>query len=242
MRGPVAQCDESSLDDTWKKSAEGFSTIKELVVENRNLKSEVAALTKAAAGISAENEVCKRQVTDLSQRMEALGASTATPSSLEQRVLQAANAMMLSETAKSELIVSLTRLAKVTSETAESAGPELKIVIETELKLVDKVLATAIGGATLNEANRSANVPASPALRGLVSSVKPDLACVVLNMGTTQGVKVGMPFKVRRNAKDIAIVLVVDTRRTFSGAVIKKQFSDSNLVKLGDTVSIDTQL
>jgi hypothetical protein len=243
---PVAQCDDSSLNNSNPESEDSEESailaIEKLVVENRRLKSEVAALSKAAANSSAESEVVKRQVTDLSQRMEALGASTATPSSLEQRVLQAANAMRLSEASKAELTAALARLAKVASEASKNAGPELKLVIESELKNVDKVLTTAVGGAALDEASKTSEAPANVTLGGLVSSVKPELGCVVLNIGTAQGVKVGMPFRVRRNAKELAIVRVVDARRSFSGAVIQKQFSDSDSVKLGDTISIDTQL
>ena len=244
MCGPVARCDESSLNDNESENPEesAFLAIEKLVVENRKLKGEVAAHTKAAAQASAESEVFKRQVADLSQRMEALGASTATPSSLEQRVLQAANAMRLSEAAKGELTAGLARLAKVAGEAAKSASPELKLVIESELKLVDQVLAKAIGGVAFNNAVKAEEVPQNHSLAGLVSSVKPELGCVVLNIGTAQGVKIGMPFRVRRNAKELAVVRVVDARRTFSGAVIHKQFSDSDPVKLGDTITIDTQL
>lgn len=244
--GPVAKSDDSSLNDsnteTGNSEESALLAIEKLVVENRRLKAEVAALSKAAANSSAESEVVKRQVTDLSQRMEALGASTATPSSLEQRVLQAANAMRLSEASKTQLTAALARLVKVTSEASKGAEPELKLVIESELKNADKVLTTAIGGAALDEASKTDSVPASVSLGGLVSSVKPELGCVVINIGTAQGVKVGMPFRVRRNAKELAIVRVVDARRSFSGAVVQKQFSDSDAVKLGDTVSIDTQL
>ena len=81
ISGPVALSDDSSLNDSKIESPEGEAilAIEKLVSENRKLREEVDEQKKVAANATSEAEVFKRQVTDLSHRMEALGASTATP-------------------------------------------------------------------------------------------------------------------------------------------------------------------
>ena len=243
ISGPVALSDDSSLNDSKIESPEGEAilAIEKLVSENRKLREEVDEQKKVAANATSEAEVFKRQVTDLSHRMEALGASTATPTALEQKVLQAANALRHSETSKNELVSLLTRLAKILDGVAKNADPEIKLVVAGEMKKIDDVLAKAAVGGALEEATAQAEEPAT-LLKGKVSAVKPELECVVINLGAKQGVKVGMPFRVKRGDKDVAMLRVVDARQTFSGTVIQKKLSDKETVKLGDTITIDAQL
>ena len=241
--GPVAKSDDSSLNDRKVESPEGeaIMALEKLVADNRKLRDEVEDLKKVAANATSESEVFKRQVTDISLRMEALGASTSSPSALEQRVLQAANSLRHAETAQAQMSAALVRLAKVAGELLKKADPELKIVLDAELKKADEALAKAAIGGALEGAEPNAEQPQT-LLRGRVSAVKPELDCVVINLGAKQGVKVGMPFSVKRGDKEIAILRVVDARQSFSGTVIQKQLSDKEPVKLGDTISIDAKL
>lgn len=242
LTGPVASGDESSLNDSKFESPEGEAVmaIEKLVADNRKLREQIDDLRKVAANSTSEAEVFKRQVTDLTQRMEALGASTASPAALEQRVLQAANALRHAENSQTELSSALARFARVAGELARKADPETKIVFEAELRRVDGVLANAVAGAVLED--NVATGEASTLLMGKVSSVKPELECVVINLGVRQGVKVGMPFRVKRGERDVALIRVVDVRQTFSGAVIQKLMSDKEPVKLGDAITVDAQL
>ncbi len=214
--------------------------IERLIADNRKLREQIEDLRKVAANATSESEVFKRQVTDLSQRMEALGASTASPTALEQRVLQAANAMRHAENSRNKLSAALARFAKVAGELTQKADPETKIVIDAELRKVDEVLAKAAVGDALEAIDSSTDV--STLVAGKVSAVKPELDCVVINLGVKQGVKVGMPFRVKRGERDIAILRVVDVRQAFSGTVIQKLVSDKEPVKLGDAITVDAQL
>ena len=243
VSGPVALSDDSSLNDSKIESPEGEAilAIEKLVSENRKLREEVDEQKKVAANAISEAEVFKRQVTDLSHRMEALGASTATPTALEQKVLQAANALRHSETSKEELVSTLTRLVKILDGIAKDGDPEVKLVVAGEMKRVDDALTRAAVGGALGDGTAQSEEPAT-LLKGKVSAVKPDLDCVIINLGAKQGVKVGMPFRVKRGDKEVATIRVVDARQTFSGTVIQKKLSDKETVKLGDTITIDAQL
>lgn len=241
--GPVALSDDSSLNDRKVESPEGdaIMALEKLVADNRKLRIENDDLKKVVANAVSEAEVFKRQVTDLSLRMEALGASTSSPSTLEQRVLQAANSLAHANDTQSQMSSALVRLAGVASELLKKADPEMKIVLEAELEKADEALSKAAIGDASQGVEPNAGRPQT-LLQGRVSAVKPELDCVVINIGAKQGVKVGMPFSVKRGDKEIAILRVVDARQSFSGTVIQKQLSDKEPIKLGDPITIDAKL
>jgi hypothetical protein len=171
-------------------------------------------------------------------RMEALGASTANPSLLEQRVLQAANTLRFSEASRQELNKALVRLASVASEFAKKPDAEAKLVLDTELKRVDEVLAKAVGGELL-DTTAKAGESGTDLMNGKVSAVEPKIGCIVINLGAKQGVKVGMPFKVTRGDKLIGTVRVVDARQGFAGTVVQNLASEKDPIRLGDTVRVE---
>jgi hypothetical protein len=189
--GAVAQGDDRSLTDTNSESAEGNAVlaIEKLVVENRRMREELDDAKKTAAAATAEAEVFRRQVKELTLRMEALGASTASPSGLEQRVLQAANMLRHSESARDALSKALLRLAQVASEHAKKPDAESKLVLETELKRADEVLTKAVVGDLLDGASKTGET-AADLTNGKVSAIEAKLGCVVINLGAKHGVKV----------------------------------------------------
>lgn len=246
LSGAVAQGDESSLPFTDSESggsaeASALVAIEKLVVENRRLKTEKEDAAKAVAALTAEAEVFKRQVRELTLRMEALGASTASPSALEQRVLQAANALRQSETNRDELGKGLVRLAQIAGEFAKTPDAEARLVLDAELRRVDEILAKAVAGDMIAEAAKPESPPAD-LLNGKVSAVKADIGCIVINVGSKQGVRTGMPFEVRRGDKVVATIRVVDARQTFAGTVIQNLVSDKDAIQVGDTVRVNARL
>lgn len=241
--GLVAQRDASSLSFTNSESGgsaevSAVVAIEKLVAENRRLKAELENAKQVAAGATAEAEVFKRQVQEFALRMEALGASTTTPSALEQRVLQAANALRQSESARDELSKSLALLAQVASEYAKRPDAEAKLALDSELARVDDVLGRVIAGDMVAK-TPEADETVPRLLSGKVSAVKSDIACIVINLGSNQGVKDGMPFEVRRGEHRVATVRVVDARQAFSGTVIQNIVSSKDSIQVGDTVMVE---
>jgi hypothetical protein len=239
----VGQSDERSLPTIDSESAANAESsavvaLEKLVTENRRLREELADARKSAATSFAEAEVFRRQVKEMTDRMEALGASTVNPSALEQRVLQAANTLRFSEANRQELNKALVRLATVASEFAKRPDHEAKLVMEAELKRTDEILAKAVGGELLDASAKGAE-SGTDLMNGKVSAVKPEIGCIVINLGSKQGVKVGMPFKVTRGDKLIGTVRVVDARQGFSGTVIQNLASEKELIRLGDTVKVE---
>ncbi len=239
----VGQADESSLAVTDSESSEAtaLAALGKLLADNRKLRGEVEEARKLAAATTAESEIFKRQVQEMALRMEALGSSTTDPSKLEQRLLQAVHDLQLSDRSRKNLSAELMRMVQLAQAFVEKTDAESKMVLQTELKNAEETLVkAAVGDFTALE--QKAAEPPADLQNGKVSAVKPELGCVVINLGTKQGVKVGMPFQVRRGTKLVATIRVVDARQGFAGTVIQNLVSDKDPIKLGDTVRVDAQL
>ncbi|MEQ1850375.1 MAG: hypothetical protein ABMA01_02170 [Chthoniobacteraceae bacterium] len=239
----VGQSDDSSLQTIDSESSEvsALVALEKLLAENRKLRGEAEEARKLAANATAEAEIFKRQVQELALRMEALGTSTADPSKLEQRLLQAVHDLQLSEKNRRAVSAELLRIAELAHAYLAKPDAESKLVLETELRKADETLVQAAVG-DFAAMEKGAAEPAADLLNGRVSAVKPELGCVVINLGVRHGVKAGMPFQIRRGSKVIATVRVVDARQTFAGTVIQNLVSEKEPIRLGDSVRVDAQL
>ena len=96
----------------------------------------------------------------------------------------------------------------------------------------------------IDESARNTAATSTPTLdlnSGSVVSVKEDLSLLVANVGSKNGVKVGMPFQVTRGNKMVARARVIDVRDRISGAVIEDLASNLAAVKIGDRLQVDAQ-
>ena len=75
----------------------------------------------------------------------------------------------------------------------------------------------------------------------MVISIKEEWSLVVGNIGSRNGVKVGMPFRVIRDGNDIGVIRVVDVREKICGGVIQSLDSEKNKIKVGDRLKVDAR-
>ena len=113
------------------------------------------------------------------------------------------------------------------------------MALEARLRSVSEAL--GIPGSDSGAGNsKSAAMPGS-LTDGMVVSIKEELSLVVANVGSRQGVRVGMPFKVVRDDHIIGTVRVVDVREKICGAVIQSLDSEKNKIKVGDRLMVETR-
>jgi hypothetical protein len=74
-----------------------------------------------------------------------------------------------------------------------------------------------------------------------VVDFKDNLSLLVANVGTANGVKVGMPFKILRDGQLIGNAKVIDVRERISGAVIQNLSSENTRVEKGDLLRVDAK-
>lgn len=202
------------------------------------MRTTIQSLTESLALANSEAEVFKRQAADLSLRLETLGIPglDKNPGKIEQRLLAAVNDLRLLKEKNDAAVSQLVRLSEaiqVLIKSTENVDPQIRMTVETELRKTNEVLGAA-----------SAVKPASaePTLTdGMVIDVKDDLSLVIANIGSRQGVRIGMPFQIWRESKRIGTVRVIDVRERISGAIVQSLDNEKETIKTGDRLRVDAK-
>ena len=194
----------------------------------------IRGLTESLAVANGETEVFRRKADDLNERIEALGLSASKgDDALRTRLLAAVRDLRLLQKENDEAKERLTALSESVMtllKTSEGIDAKARLRVEESLRAANSL----IGRSTKGQGN-----PAG-ITGGRVIDVKPDLALVVSDLGSRQGVKTGMPFQVWRGDKQVASVRVVDVRDAVSGAIVQSTATPAETVRTGDTLRIDT--
>ncbi len=119
---------------------------------------------------------------------------------------------------------------------APAADPQIRLDIEAQMRAANE----AVTPRQLKEA-AATRPPGAELSNGQVISVKEEYSLIVANLGSQQGVKIGMPFQVVRGNHLVARARVVDVRERISGAVIEEYSSNTEKVKVGDGMRVDAQ-
>ena len=194
----------------------------------------IKGLTESLAVANGEAEVFRRKSDDLNERIEALGLSSSKgDDALRTRLLAAVRDLRLLQKENDEAKERLTALTEsviTLLKTSEGINAKARLRVEENLRAANALI------------GRSASGQGNPAglTGGRVIDVKPDLALVVSDLGSRQGVKTGMPFQVWRGDKQVASVRVVDVRDAVSGAIVQSTAANTESVHTGDTLRIDT--
>jgi hypothetical protein len=194
------------------------------------------AVTSAAAAASLEASEARERYTQVRSLLEALGISALEEGGDEKadRLVAALGDLRLMAEERQNLIKCLVELLEAADEFSQvsSAGnPVVASKLAGAMDSAQKTLAsTPVTGDTavardLAEAN--------------VVSVKPELGIVVLDIGSRDGAKPGMPYNLYREDKPIANVVVTEVRRSVSGAVVRDLFSPNDKPQVGDRGEAD---
>lgn len=195
----------------------------------------IKGLTESLAVANGETELFKRKADDLADRAEALGIQTSgnDTEALRTRLLAAVRDLRIVQKEKDaarEQLVAITESVMQLLKTSEGIDAKARLKVEESLRA-----ASALIGKEDSKGASSAGLTS-----GRVIDTKPDLALVVANLGSRQGVKNGMPFQVWRGEKQVASVRVVDVRDAVSGAIVQNTATPAESVRTGDTLRIDT--
>lgn len=194
----------------------------------------IKGLTESLAVANGETELFKRKADDLADRAEALGiqATGNDTEALRARLLAAVRDLRLVQKEKDaarDQLVALTESVMQLLKTSDGIDAKSRLKVEESLRAASAVIG-----------KEDARTSSAGLTSGRVIDTKPDLALVVANLGSRQGVKNGMPFQVWRGEKQIASVRVVDVRDAVSGAIVQNTTTPAESVRTGDTLRIDT--
>jgi hypothetical protein len=203
------------------------------------LRSTVKELTESLALANAEAETFKRQAADLALRLDTLGLAELdnNPAALEQKLLTAVRELRLQQQRNEDLeeqMLGLTEAVVALLQEVTEVPPESRMALETRLRRTNELL-----GALPNIEDAPAQE--SGLTNALVVEVKPELSLLIANVGATQGVKIGVPFRIERGNRIIGTALVVDVRQRFSGAIIQNLENETDPVQAGDRLRAITR-
>ncbi len=224
-------------------------TLQTVTAENQLLRqqldearSAVKSLTESLAVANGEAEVFRKEAAEQKLRMEALGVDglSGDRSKLEQRLLKGVRDLQLLQSEKDQLADELLQLSEAVLRFAKGAttdDAEARLALEARLRSA----AGALGVPGSETAGEKENQPGADLTRGMVISIKEEWSLVVGNLGSQQGVRVGMPFRVIRDGNEIGVIRAVDVREKIFGGVIQSLDSGKNKIKVGDRLKVDTR-
>ena len=237
-RGLAAEGD-SSLSDSKNESvtvtAAALLAQKEELRRQLSLSQEtVKTLTTSLAESNAEAELFRRKFADLQLRMEAIGLASASKdrAKLEQRLLTAVSDLQLAQKERDQYRDQMMQLSETMLrylKTAEGGDAQARMDVEAQLR----------GMNALVDKSTKAQPQNGSLLDGSVISVKEEWSFVVGNCGAREGVKIGMPLRVKRGDDVVARLRVVDVRERICGAVIQE--SGKEKIKVGDRLEVDAR-
>ena len=237
-RGLAAE-GNSSLSDSKNESAP--VTAAALLAQKEELRRQlslsqetVQTLTTSLAESNAEAELFRRKFADLQLRMEALGLASASKdrAKLEQRLLTAVSDLQLAQKERDQYRDQMMQLSETMLrylKTVEGGDPQPRMDVETQLRSMNALV----------DKSAKAQPQNGSLLDGSVISVKEEWSFVVGNFGAREGVKIGMPLRVKRGDDVVAKLRVVDVRERICGAVIQE--SGKEKIKVGDRLEVDAR-
>jgi hypothetical protein len=235
-RGLAAE-GNSSLSDSKNESVMAASLLAQKEELRRQLslsQATVKTLTDSLAESNAEAELFRRKFADLQLRMEGLGLASASKdrAKLEQRLLTAVSDLQLAQKERDQYRDQMMQLSETMLrylKTAEGGDAQARMDVEAQLRGMNALVEKSTKGQPQN----------GSLLDGTVLSVKEEWSFVVGNFGAREGVKIGMPLRVKRGDDVVARLRVVDVRERICGAVIQE--SGKEKIKVGDRLEVDAR-
>lgn len=237
MAGVPAVCGEG------QGGAEGLSElqskIEHLEKENATLRTANERLEKQNTTLRATNIQEKKKAAETAEmfaevrrRLEALGA--AAGSGNEQRLVEAvAEVEMLSGRLRKmeDAAVRLSGTIIAYMQQAVVEDPQSRANVESRLRELDMELGNRQqplreGAGTLANAS--------------IISIDSESGLLVLNVGSTAGLRVGTPLMISRGEQSIGEAIVTEVRKDICGALVQKLESSTELVRVGDSAAVKT--
>ena len=230
---------EIELEETKLALAQAKTKIEELskaLVAAEAIHSELAP---SLAASNAEAGEFKDSYQKLKLHTEGLGKTLLEENkikSLEARLIQSISDMGLlkSENDALRLLLSAQLVSTQSLLPLIPAAQHKDVITTTEAE-------SAKAAAFLSQAQKPvpAENPTSITLQeSQVVSTKEEHRLAVLNVGSKQGVKIGMPFQIFRVDKPLGSAIAVDVRESICGAVYQDP-TGSNPIKVGDIAKVD---
>lgn len=219
----TAWCPAQTVDEMRLQES-----ISDLRAQNRALQQSLAEANRA-------EKLATEQLKQIRERLEALGKNLLDGG--DDRLVQAAADLQIAHERSIEVESAAQHLASTVQDymrQAVTADPDARLRLETALRELDAALG-------LRQKPRP-DVRTGSLQEARVVSIDQETGMLVLNLGESQGARIGMTFRILRGQEPYATAILADVRRSVSGAFIETTTSTTaGAPRLGDTAIILTQ-
>ena len=202
------------------------STVEALRVRNESLEKSIVQANRA------EKEASE-QLAQVRLRLEALGRDLLDGG--EDRLVQATADRQVLESRVANLEGASTRLVSSVTDyirQAVAADPDARLRVETAIRELDEVLGLV---------QKPAPAAAGSAGQAKVVSIDSQSGLLVLNVGESQGARIGTTYRLTRGDQPFGSAIVADVRRNVCGAFVEELEPGSGPVRLGDSAILITE-
>jgi hypothetical protein len=201
--------------------------ISDLKAQNQTLRLALVESNKA-------EKKSTDQLNQVRERLEALGKNLLDGG--DDRLIQAAADLELANERNAELESAAMRLSSAVQEYVRQAvvsDPDARLRVETAMRELDS--ASGLRQKPLPD------VRTGDLRQAQVVSLDQQSGMLVLNLGETQGARIGMTFRLMRGQQQYGKAILADVRKAVSGAFIEQIDSKDQTPRLGDTAVLLTQ-
>lgn len=201
--------------------------VADLQLQNQSLQRSLAESNRA-------EKQATEQLAQVRVRLEALGKNLLDGG--DDRLIQAASDLQLAQERLTQFESSVTRLSAAVSDYLRQAvvsDPDARRRVETSLRELDAVLG-------LRQKPRP-DVRSGSLQQARIVSLDPQSGMLVLNIGESQGARIGMTFRLTRGQQAYGKAILADVRKGVSGLFVESLDHPADSPRSGDLAILETQ-
>lgn len=198
------------------------------------LQTQNQALQSSLAEANRGEKQATEQLAQVRLNLEALGKNLLDGG--EDRLIQAAADLQLANERIAELEGATSRLTTSINDYLRQAvvsDPDARLRVETSLRELDAVLG-------LRQKPRP-DVRSGSLQQARIVSIENESGMLILNLGESQGAKIGMTFRLTRGQQPYGKVILADVRKGVSGAFVEQLDNLAESPRIGDAAVLETQ-
>ena len=198
------------------------------------LQGQNQTLQRSLAEANRGEKQASEQLAQVRARLEALGKNLLDGG--DDRLVQAASDLQLAHERVAELEAAVTRLAGSVNaylRQAVVADPDARLRVETSLRELDAVLG-------LRQKPRP-DVRTGSLQQARIVSLDQESGMLVLNIGESQGARIGMTFRLTRGQQAYGKAILADVRKGVSGVFVETLDKAAEAPRPGDLAILETQ-
>lgn len=199
-----------------------------------DLRQQNQVLQRSLAEANRAEKQASGQLAQVRERLEALGKNLLDGG--DDRLIQAAADLQLVNERATGLEGAATRLAASVNEylrLAVVSDPDARLRVETSLRELDALLG-------LRQKPRP-DVRTGSLQQSRIVSLDQESGMLVLNVGESQGARIGMTFRLMRGQQPYGKAILADLRKGVSGVFVESIDNPAETPKPGDLAILETQ-